>query len=252
MRSSIPALWALGVVLGSGLAGRSSAAELSLPALTRQADRIYAGTVRETRSHRDPGSGLVFTDVRFGDLEVLKLGQGAGGRGPGTAVLRVAGGRDIDGTFVQVSGVPRFLKGERYLVFEKQGAGTFCPLVGWEDGCFRLARDGARGRVVLDARDTPVVALRGGRIERPRPPRSAETQNLFSAAVPGAQKLRRAGGGPLTADPASRSSGGPPEITRYTGAAGRRMATAARPAPPRGAMPAAAFLAAVRRAVRGH
>lgn len=227
MQFAIPARWAVGVVLGLCLVRTGSAAELSLPALARQADRIYAGTVRETICGRDAKSGLVFTEVRFVDLEVFK--------GRGSASLRVAGGRDSDGTFVQVDGVPRFHKGERYLIFEKQGAGNICPLVGWDQGCYRLARDGNRGRVVMDGRDAPILGLRDGRIERPRPPRASEAQNLFGAAVPSVSR------------PSAVAS---PEVTRYTGSAGRRMAHAARPAVPRGAMPAADFLGALRRALR--
>jgi hypothetical protein len=243
MQFTIPARWAAGVVLGASLATAGNAAELSLPALARQADRVFVGTVQETRFQREAGSGLIFTKVRFGELEVLK-GRVEGGSGRETLSLRLAGGRDRDGTFVQVSGVPRFHTGERYLVFEKQGAGSFCPLVGWDQGCYRLAKGGPRGRVVMDASGTPVVAIRDGRIERPRPPREAETHSLLGAAVPGAETRHRRPEGPLSCDLPLPE----PAVTRYTGAAGRRMATT-RPTPAAGAMPASAFLAEVRRAL---
>lgn len=248
MKITIPTRWVAGVALGASLAGGAGAAELSLPALARQSDRVFVGTVLQTRSEREAGTGLVFTEVRFGKLEMLK-GAAERGAARGTLAIRTAGGRDTDGTFVQVSGIPRFHSGERYLIFEKRDAGRFCPLVGWEQGCYRLARDGARGHVVLDARGAPVVAVRGGRIERPRPSRETETRGLYGAAVPGASVGRPGVDRPLSCDlPLPTPAGGSPDITRHTGVSARRMA-AARPTPARPAMPAAAFLAEVRRAI---
>jgi hypothetical protein len=241
MRSKIPSACVLGVLAAAGVAGASEAGELSLPALAQQAARIFVGTAREIRYERDPRTGALQTRISFTGVEILK-GPGIERGAPRQLSLRVAGGRDADGSYVQAAGTPRFHPGERYVLFQSASPAGSSPLVAGDQGCFRLARRGDGSRVVLDTGDRPVVAVRGGRILRPRPEASLERHDLFGATLP------RAGDGGSVPSEGSDPFGAPPTLTRYTGSAAARF-TAPPPRTTHGAMPAAAFLAAVRRVV---
>lgn len=249
MRSAIPSGCVLGVLIVAGVAGASTPGELSLRALARQSEQVFVGTARQVQYQRDPRSGMVFTHVTFGELRWLK-GPSRRPDGPEGLRLRVAGGRDHDGSYLKVSGVPTFHTGERYVVFQRARGATFAPIAGGDQGCFRLALDRRRGiRVVLDARNRPVLAVREGRIERPRPAASEERTSLFGAAVPGAGGASHVEAG----EPAGsfRDPGISPTLTRYVGTAARRAATpAASDALLSRAMPAATFLGSVRAALR--
>jgi hypothetical protein len=233
-----------------------TARDRTVPALTRAAERIFVGTVRRLRYEPGRGDGLVYTHVTFGDLTFLKDRTGA--RQP-NLVVRVPGGRDVDGTRVQVAGVPRFRLGERVLVFEKSGPATFCPLVGWEQGCFRLARDPRRGiLVVLAADGAPVWGLRDGCL-RTTPVTPREPQSLFGAAVPrrGASpfaaqtvaSVPAAVAGNMLPSPDAARRSRLPAITRITSRRDSDRAVSPSRARLAEAMPAHEFLAAVRHAV---
>jgi hypothetical protein len=309
MRQIIPAWCALGVLIGPGLAGGARPAEAAgareetLLALAQASGRIFVGTARRVHYQRDPRSGLVYTHVTFDRVTLIK------GRPPGPGaplVLQVAGGVDEGDTLVQVAGIPQFQAGERYVVFQKAGPWTFCPLTGWDQGCYHLvrrkaalgARRAARGGddgstanrfadyraerrapsaqsrseattwVVLDARDTPILGVRGGRLQRPRPRGGApvpgggapmpgqDRMSMFGAAIPGARpglsgdddavRLHDPAGGAGMAPPVGEA---PPAITRYVGRKRASTTVTRRPTrPPAGAMSAAAFLAEVRSA----
>lgn len=272
MRQIIPAWCALGVLIGPGLAGGAGPAEAAgareetLLALAQASGRIFVGTARRVHYQRDARSGLIYTHVTFDRVTLIK------GRPPGSGaplVLQVAGGVDEGDTLVQVAGIPHFQAGERYLVFQKAGPWTFCPLTGWDQGCYHLVRSPDRSEwAVLDASDTPILGVRGGRLQRPRPRGGAPVSgggapmpgqnrmSMFGAAIPGARpgssgdddavRLHDPAGGAGMAPPVGEA---PPAITRYVGR--KRASTAVTrhsQRPPAGAMSAAAFLAEVRRA----
>jgi hypothetical protein len=307
MRQMIPAWCALGVLIWPGLVGGARPAEAAgareetLLALAQASGRIFVGTARRVHYQRDARSGLVYTHVTFDRVTLIK------GRPPGPGaplVLQVAGGVDEGDTLVQVAGIPHFQAGERYVVFQKAGPWTFCPLTGWDQGCYHLVRSAqcaVRGRggrkpirqpasqrlcrtahraprtahgseattwVVLDASDTPILGVRGGRLQRPRPrggvpvsgggaPMPGQNRmSMFGAAIPGARpgssddddavRLHDPAGGAGMPPPVGEAT---PAITRYVGRK-RASTTVTRHSqrPPAGAMSAAAFLAEVRRA----
>jgi hypothetical protein len=308
MRSIIPAWCAVGALIWPGFVGAGRPAEAAsarketLPALAQASGRIFVGTVRRIQYQRDARSGLIYTHVSFDKLTFIK------GRPPATGaaiVLRLAGGLDEGDTLVHVAGIPRFQLGERYVLFQKAGPWTFCPLTGWDQGCYHLVR-GARCPVpgpakapasrlakrlapasaghrapgtghgseattwvVLDANDAPVLGVRDGRLQRPRPRAGSamgsgrpaagrDRLSLFGAAVPGSRPgwsgepdairihdLADTPGGSM----APRAGEAPPAITRYVGRKRTASNAGRRPTPPpAGAMSATAFLAEIRRA----
>jgi hypothetical protein len=256
MRQFILATCLLGALPRFGAAEPAPATDVRLPVLARAATRIFVGTVRQLRYQPSPGDGLVYTRVSFSDLTFLKNRAGAKQK---IVVLRIPGGRDADGTRVEVAGIPRFRLGERVLIFERSGASTFCPLVGWKQGAYRLARDPGRGvLVVLDADGAPVWGIRDGRL-RSAATTPREPQSLFGAAVP------HRGGSPFAAQtlvPGSSSIDGArlpssararrprlPAITRITSRFDSDRAISPSPIRLAEAMPADELLAAVRRHV---
>ena len=105
----------------------------------------------------DAERGTPFTVVTFADLDVLH------GSVPGPELrLRFAGGPTPDGLVLAISGMPRFAEAQRVVIFSDPAGGGICPLVGWWQGLYRVARDAQRGvDVVFDHAGFPVVGFDG-------------------------------------------------------------------------------------------
>jgi len=135
----------------------------------------YTGTdVRQSRSKThsspasDPGAGgatagaaprtlgveggrMLFTEVTLSPSTEIVGSVGS------TVTFRVAGGSDADGT-VTVFGMPRFQLGERYVVFLRRGfAASGAPIVGVNQGYFRLAQLPDTGQEALLNADGDVL-----------------------------------------------------------------------------------------------
>lgn len=89
------------------------------------------------------GGRMLFTEV------TLAVSQEIAGSVGSTVTFRVAGGSDEDGSVI-VFGMPRFEIGERYVVFLRTGfESTGAPIVGVNQGFFRVAHLADTGEEAL-------------------------------------------------------------------------------------------------------
>jgi hypothetical protein len=138
--------------------------------LAAEADLIFVGTVARVESRwSDPQRQAIETIVTFSDLEPL------GGPLGEEVTLRFAGG-EVEGIREVIAGVPRFVPGERVVLFARQET-SVSPIVGFSQGCFR---------VVEDALGPAVRGCDGHGVVLP-----AETAELRAGApaTPGAQRV---------------------------------------------------------------
>jgi hypothetical protein len=119
-------------------------------ALVAEADLIFVGTVERVESRwTNPQRDAIETIVTFSELEPI--------RGPvGREVALRFGGGEVDGVREEIAGVPRFVAGERVVLFARQDH-SLCPIVGFSQGCFRVIED-SEGNTVrgCDGRSIPL------------------------------------------------------------------------------------------------
>jgi hypothetical protein len=142
------------------------------------ATEILVGTVRSLRSV-EGFRGWPFTEVTFGDLEVLK------GEIPGATVsYRFAGGTK-DGRTMVIVGLPQFEEGRRYVLFTNAKRDRLCPLVGWHQGRYRIRDDG-----LGDSDGRPVYAIEDG-FPVLEPPREGARPMAVSAFLDVVREIMR-------------------------------------------------------------
>ena len=139
----------------------------SFSQLVGEAEQIFVGTVTAAQSFRRTNR-LIATDVTFAVERVLK------GDVLDPFVLRHTGGT-VGDFKVSIRGAPEFTVGARYVVFVVNNGQSVVPLVGGDQGVFRVVPDAAgipaavqtaRGgsltnAAVLGARRPPGAAVRG-------------------------------------------------------------------------------------------
>ena len=144
-RLEVSWLAALALLLCTPAHGLSVVAR-SFDELVQRADLILVGTVSEVHSEFAAGGldqNTIFSYVSFNDLQVVK-GQAAGE----PYVLRVPGG--VVGRFAQdYPGVPTFQTGRRYLVFIRGNHHDFFPVVGINQGVFRILSNAQGQQIVI-------------------------------------------------------------------------------------------------------
>jgi len=137
---------ALLLAAGLSLAAAPSLSASSLDKVSalervQAADLIFEGEVVQVdyrSSEAGPGQiSLPHTYVTYAIQHVFK-GSSAAGQ---SLTLRMQGGPDDQGRFLKVSGVPQFRPGDRDILFVQDNGSAICPLVGWEQGRFRVIRD---------------------------------------------------------------------------------------------------------------
>lgn len=140
------------------LTGSAAAATTVLPVsvheMIEDAELVFEGRAVGRRTAEDGGPGGLRTCVRFEVLEVLK--------GPAVESpleLCFAGGRSRYGVRRSVMGLEQPLLGEHGIYFVASPGDPYRlhPLVGWDQGRFKVARD----HTVTTAAGDPVVALDG-------------------------------------------------------------------------------------------
>ena len=161
MRVSRPvgltALVALSVavlVLSASVARATVVEAVTFQELVKSADRIFVGEVISVESFRaDVDAGRrIRTRVTFSVNETL--------RGRGLAVVLEFLGGTVDDLPQEVLGMPRFLKGERYVVFARDGDRWVNPVVGYTQGLLSVSRDLRDGSFrVLTANGAPLSAV---------------------------------------------------------------------------------------------
>lgn len=111
--------------------------------LVLKADVVFFGSVTSaTTAGKD---GQPWTTVTFGDLTVLRdrAATEAGEEFPSSEVLDFLGGTAIGLPTLQVSGLPTFAVGERWLILAYQADGMASPLAGVAQGAWKLSSRGA-------------------------------------------------------------------------------------------------------------
>jgi hypothetical protein len=114
--------------------------KLSLNQLTDRAASIVVGTVvsRQAEWEYYGASKLIITKV------TMAIEQSVKGSVPRTLVLEVLGGTIGDQT-MQVSDVPEFRVGDRDVLFLHNNPHAVSPLVGSDQGLFRVVNESANG-----------------------------------------------------------------------------------------------------------
>ena len=171
------------VVMLAAPASATSVVALKLDEIARHADGAVGGTVRNTVARKAP-DGSIYTFVTLEELDVV-LGRYA----ERTLTIRLKGGTVGDETLL-IEGAPRFREGERVVVFLAGNGQAMMPIVGWEQGLFRVVRDPWSGReVVSDAVGNRIFGIRNGQVLKED--RNASNIELFT---PEGRTHRQSGG----------------------------------------------------------
>jgi hypothetical protein len=142
------------VLLAGSAAGAATVLPVSVHEMLGSAELVFEGRAVGRRTAEDGGPGALRTCVRFEVLEVLK--------GPDVdspVELCFAGGRSKYGVTRTVMGLERPMLGEHGIYFVNALGDPYQlhPLVGWDQGRFKVAPD----QTVTTAGGDPVVALDG-------------------------------------------------------------------------------------------
>jgi hypothetical protein len=153
---------------GSALKRRASAEkESTSPRRSAESETAAPGAAKAAPgrpvSLPTEGGRMIFTRVR---LEVDESIKGDAG----SEVEFVVAGGTVDGLTATVEGMPRFEKGNRYLVFLQQGfAETAVPIVGVNQGFFQVVRDENSGEDLLyRSAGVMVTGIEGDRVTTTR------------------------------------------------------------------------------------
>jgi hypothetical protein len=125
-------------------------------ALCDEADMIFVGTVTDLESRwADSSRQAIETLVTFSDLTWIY------GTPRSAVTLRFSGG-EIDGLHEEIAGLPQFERGERRVIFARDGR-YVSPIVGFDQGALRVV-DAVAGPAVIGVEPPagPGAALRLG------------------------------------------------------------------------------------------
>lgn len=136
----------------------TTVARMDVDTLADRAELIFVGTALRAETAQRPISRFPYTFVTFSVDQVFK------GSTPGRELtLRFEGGKTATG-FVSIDGMPRFSKGERYLLFVRGNGLHASPVYGWWQGQIRFQEEPSTGREILvDHEGTPLRGIEKGR-----------------------------------------------------------------------------------------
>lgn len=199
-------------------AAATTVVALKLDEIARLSDGAVGGTVKNTVA-RKASDGSIYTFVTLDNLDVV-LGHYTAR----TLTLRLKGGTVGEETLL-IEGAPRLYEGERVVVFVAGNGQAMMPIVGWEQGLFRVVRDPWSGReVVSDAVGNRIYGIRDGRVVKED--RIASNIELFTpegrtrrqSAVPGVNFGHTERG-----EEARPDESGPPAAIPFGATAGRPL-----------------------------
>jgi hypothetical protein len=153
------------------------AVERSSRDLVHHAEVIVIGTVTDIREQWDAAQQVPITLVTFSDLTILK----------GTVEeehfeLQFLGGRTPEGLLLVIPGMPRFVVGEKNIVFCAGNRQDIFPLVGLSQGRLRVTFDPQRGvETVSDNARAPLVGIQNGKLLRADP--ATHSQEVLSLST---------------------------------------------------------------------
>jgi hypothetical protein len=140
--------------MGIGSASATIVVAKDFAALCAEADLIFIGTVSRLESRwSDPSRQAIETLVTFDDLTWLR------GAEQSSITLRFGGG-EVDGLREEIAGAPRFVVGERRVIFAREGR-FVSPVVGFDQGAMRVL-DGPDGPVVVGTGEATSVDVDNG------------------------------------------------------------------------------------------
>lgn len=125
----------------SATASASTFERITFTERVERAELIVQGVVTavEHRNSDITGPGQVVLPHTFVTIQIEQVFKGASANGD-RITLRMQGGPDGKGRFLQVIGVPRFSPGDRDILFIHENGASICPIVGWEQGRLRVVR----------------------------------------------------------------------------------------------------------------
>jgi len=165
---------------GLGSAWGTTVVPPTFEELVSQAELILEGTVTDVRSEW-AGAGTqrrIVTYVTFRVEDRFKGNAGA------TYSIRLLGGT-VDGETMEVTDTPKFIVGDRDILFVQNNGSQFVPLVGISHGRFCVDRDQTTGRdVVMKNERTPLSDVSQlGRNERAATSGRALSVDEFKGAI---------------------------------------------------------------------
>ena len=129
---------------------------MTLRDLVRASDEIFAGTVSSVKTTKNRHAGLV-SMIRFENVRYLKTR-----RRRTQAVLTIQGGR-VGNSETFLMGIPRFQRGQRYVLFTDSLMGSpadsYVPFIGLDQGIFLVNGQ----RQVMDSSGRPLLKVVHGR-----------------------------------------------------------------------------------------
>lgn len=137
------------LIVAAPLAWPTTVMKMSLDNVVAEADRIAVCDVIDMTTRFDANTRNPITRVTFQPTEWWK-----GETEERTVDLEFLGGPVGDGTILIVAGMPRFLVGERYVLFWVDGNRWVNPIVGWHQGQYRVVK-GPNGELLVEIPETP-------------------------------------------------------------------------------------------------
>jgi len=136
-------------------------AAVPFEAQSKTADRVFVGTVIAVESRRNPSAPRYFET-----LVELRVEEPVAGEVAQRMVLRLSGGQ-VGNVEQVIDDMPEFGVGERYVVFLERDREPrlTSPIVGFNQGLYRLVRDGNR-TVVRDRKGRPLASAEKAAVSR--------------------------------------------------------------------------------------
>lgn len=141
----------LGIVLMLSSLNATTIVYQSFDDLVQKADGIISGTVSELNYRKKKGN--IYTYVTLRDITVHN-----GLYSDSEFTFRMLGGKD--GEIVsEVHGSPKFSLDEKVIIFIKGNGRNIMPILGWEQGVFKVKRDDSNEDYILDANNNFVYDI---------------------------------------------------------------------------------------------
>lgn len=122
--------------------------KMALETVVAEADRIAVCQVIDITPSRDLKNGAPITRVTFEPVEWWK-----GDSGEPTVALEFLGEPVGDDTVLVVAGMPQFERGNRYVLFWRDGETWANPIVGWHQGSYAVVQ-GETGDLYVEEPET--------------------------------------------------------------------------------------------------
>lgn len=123
---------------------------------------IFTGTAAGVRYGKHEGSYYPYTFVRFAGIKFIKKSVDVSLGKDGTLEISYMGGMLDDASVLEMSVMPDFKLGKRYLVFLRGGGWRLSPIPGINMGLFELRGRADGDPLVLDANEMPIAGFKEG------------------------------------------------------------------------------------------